>query len=180
MFIWTFCDNFDVVFLFLFFSFSFSFLFFFFSGASLALKYSLLYSDECGGAILAAGSPICISHSKKLTSEKPLSVENDQVLVERICEASVCLSPHSRLSSAKRFLVAHPKNDHIVPFAEGEAVYEMLQAAGAQVEWVPLENCTHFNVFDKDSPFLQRVIKWITKRIDEITPRSSSSSSSSS
>lgn len=69
-------------------------------------------------------------------------------------EEALAISPVSfATKDAPPFLIIHGDNDHTVPFAQGEALHDMLEEAGADVRFLALEGSDH-----ADMPFFQEEI----------------------
>lgn len=71
---------------------------------------------------------------------------------------------------APPFLIIHGDNDHTVPFAQGEILYDKLEAAGADVRLLVLEGADHADLPFFQEEIWQRIIGFFKEKLGEAMP----------
>ena len=68
---------------------------------------------------------------------------------------------------APPFLIIHGDNDHTVPFSQGEALYDKLEEAGADVKLLVLEGADHADMPFFQEELWQRIIAFFKDKLGE-------------
>lgn len=68
---------------------------------------------------------------------------------------------------APPFLIIHGDNDHTVPFSQGEALYDKLKEAGADVKLLVLEGADHADMPFFQEELWQRIIAFFKDKLGE-------------
>lgn len=83
-------------------------------------------------------------------------------------EEALAVSPVSLAAKdAPPFLIIHGDNDHTVPFAQGEALHDRLEAAGADVKLLVLEGSDHADMPFFQEEIWQRIIGFFKEKLGE-------------
>lgn len=83
-------------------------------------------------------------------------------------EEALAASPESFITKdAPPFLIIHGDNDHTVPFAQGKALHDKLEAAGADVKLLVLEGSDHADMPFFQEEIWQRIISFFKEKLGE-------------
>lgn len=81
-------------------------------------------------------------------------------------EEALKISPVSLVTKdAPPFMIIHGDNDNLVPFAQGEALHDKLEAAGADVKLLVIEGADHADMPFFQEEIWQRIINFFREKL---------------